>query len=168
MKKIEKSIWVLIAIAALLLAAMPVCAGGGQEGAATGAQPAAATTGPGGYPAYTGPPVTLQETAWTSNENYSNDLFMAAYPQIKVEWTNAGVNYEQILTATAAGAGLPDVIMSEYTYAPQFMTYGSFQAMNKWVPQATYLKYYPEVTLKWCAMDGQIYGTPQDSGACTV
>jgi len=168
MKKTCRNIWIFAAVAVLLLAAMPVCAGGGQEGAGTGAQTAAATMGPGGYPAYTGSPVTLQEWAWTSNENYSNDLFMAAYPQIKVEWTNAGVNYEQILTATAAGAGLADVIMSEYTYAPQFMTYGSFQAINKWVSRATYLKYYPEVTLKWCAMDDQIFGTPQDSGACTM
>jgi multiple sugar transport system substrate-binding protein len=171
MKETCKNIWIFAAVAALLLAAMPVCAGGQQEGGAAapmGEETATATMGPGGYPAYTGPPVTLQETAWTSNENYSNDLFMAAYPQIKVEWTDAGVNYEQILTATAAGAGLPDVIMSEYTYAPQFMTYGSYQAINKWVSRDTYLKYYPEVTLKWCAMDGQIYGTPQDSGACTM
>ena len=58
--------------------------------------------------------------------------------------------------------------MSEYTYAPQFMTYGSFQAINQWVPQDLYLKYYPEVTLKWTAMDGKIYGTPQDSGAATM
>ena len=127
-----------------------------------------AAPGPGGYPAYTGQPVELTEWAWTSNENFSNDLFTKAYPDIKIKWTNNGVPYAQILTATAAGSGLPDVIMSEYTYAPQFMTNGSFQAINKWVSRDTYLKYYPEVTLKWCAMDGQIYGTPQDSGAATM
>jgi len=129
------------------------------------AMPLLAAPGPGGYPAYSGQPVELSEWAWTSNENFSNDLFMQAYPDIKINWTNNGVPYPQILTATAAGSGLPDVIMSEYSYAPQFMSYGSFQPINKWVSLNTYLKYYPDVTLKWCAMDGQIYGTPQDSGA---
>jgi len=132
------------------------------------AMPLLAAPGPGGYPAYTGGPVELTEWAWTSNENFSNDLFTKAYPNIKIKWTNNGVPYAQILTATAAGSGLPDVIMSEYTYAPQFMTNGSFQPIDTWVPRDLYLKYYPEVTLKWCAMDGKIYGTPQDSGASTM
>jgi multiple sugar transport system substrate-binding protein len=135
---------------------------------ALAAMPLLAAPGPGGYPAYTGQPVELTEWAWTSNENFSNDLFTKAYPNIKINWTNNGVPYAQILTATAAGSGLPDVIMSEYTYAPQFMSYGSFQEINKWVSRDTYLKYYPEVTLKWCGMDGKIYGTPQDSGACIM
>lgn len=147
-----KRIWVLGVVFIFVLAAMPLLA----------------APGPGGYPAYTGQPVELTEWAWTSNENFSNDLFTQAYPDIKIKWTNNGVPYAQLLTATAAGSGLPDVIMSEYTYAPQFMTNGSFQAINKWVSKDTYLKYYPEVTLKWCAMDGQIYGTPQDSGAATM
>jgi multiple sugar transport system substrate-binding protein len=130
-----------------------------------------AQAGPGGYPAYTGAPVELTMWAWTSNENYSIDLFQKAYPTITVKWENiggGGAEYTKVLTATSAGSGLPDVIMSEYTYAPQFMDYGSFQAINKWVPESTYLKYYPPVTLKWTAMDGKIYGTPQDSGASTM
>lgn len=147
-----KSTWVLSVVSVFLLLAMPLVA----------------APGPGGYPAYTGQPVELTEWAWTSNENYSNDLFTQAYPNIKIKWTNNGVPYAQILTATAAGSGLPDVIMSEYTYAPQFITIGTFQAINKWVPRDLYLKYYPEVTLKWTAMDGKIYGTPQDSGAAIM
>jgi multiple sugar transport system substrate-binding protein len=147
-----KRIWVLGVVFIFAFAAVPLLA----------------APGPGGYPAYTGQPVELTEWAWTSNENYSNDLFTQAYPDIKINWTNNGVPYAQILTATAAGSGLPDVIMSEYTYAPQFMTNGSFQEISKWVPRDLYLKYYPEVTLKWTAMDGKIYGTPQDSGAATM
>jgi multiple sugar transport system substrate-binding protein len=127
--------------------------------------------GPDGYPAYSGPPVELTMWAWTSNENYSIDLFQKAYPSIKVKWTNVGGGgdeYTKILTATSAGSGLPDVIMSEYTYAPEFVQFGSFQAINKWVPESTYLQYFPKVTLKWTAQDGNIYGTPQDSGASTM
>ncbi|MGO9412564.1 MAG: ABC transporter substrate-binding protein, partial [Spirochaetia bacterium] len=127
--------------------------------------------GPGGYPEYKGQPAEITMWAWTSNENYSIDLFQKAYPNITVKWTNAGNGgneYAKVLTATSAGRGLPDVVMSEYTYAPQFMEYGSFQAMNTWVPESVYLKYYPAVTLKWTAMDGKIYGTPQDSGASTM
>ncbi len=147
-----KRIWIIGVVSIFVLMAMPLLA----------------APGPGGYPAYTGAPVELSEWAWTSNENFSNDLFTKAYPDIKINWTNNGVPYAQVLTATAAGSGLPDVIMSEYTYAPQFMSYGSFQPINKWVSLSTYLKYYPDVTLKWTAMDGQIYGTPQDSGASTM
>jgi len=147
-----KRMWVLGIVSIFVFAAMPLLV----------------AAGPGGYPAYTGQPVELTEWAWTSNENFSNDLFTQAYPDIKINWTNNGVPYPQILTATAAGSGLPDVIMAEYTYAPQFMSYGSFQPINKWVSIGTYLKYYPDVTLKWTAMDGQLYGTPQDSGASTM
>ncbi len=149
MKVLRSRTWIVVLFS--LLVAMPLIA-----------------EGPAGYPAYNGSAVKLSEWAWTSNENFSNDLFTKAYPSITINWTNNGVPYAQILTATAAGTGLPDVIMSEYTYAPQFMAYGSFAAINKWVSRDTYLKYYPEVTLKWTAMDGQIYGTPQDSGAATM
>lgn len=160
---------ILVVLVVLVAAPSVLFAGGTKEGAATGAQSTGTTTtGPGGYPAYTGPAVELTEWAWTSNENYSNDLFTKAYPNITIKWTNNGVPYAQLLTATAAGSGLPDVIMSEYTYAPQFMTNGTFQEINKWVPRDLYLKYYPEVTLKWTAMEGKLYGTPQDSGAATM
>ena len=151
MKGSRRRIYLVVVLAVLALISVPLFA-----------------QGPGGYPAYKGKPVELTEWAWTSNENFSNDLFTKAYPDIKIKWTNNGVPYAQLLTATAAGSGLPDVIMSEYTYAPQFMTNGTFQAINKWVSRDLYLKYYPEVTLKWTAMDGQIYGTPQDSGAATM
>jgi len=127
--------------------------------------------GPDGYPAYSGPPAELTMWAWTSNENYSIDLFQKAYPNIKIKWTNVGgggEEYAKILTATSAGSGLPDIIMSEYTYAPEFIQFGSFQPINKWVPESTYLNYFPKVTLKWTAQDGKIYGTPQDSGASTM
>lgn len=164
---------VAVGLFSLVFAATSLFAAGGKEGGttteATGTAPAA--TGPGGYPAYTGKPVELTMWAWTSNENYSIDLFQKAYPNIKVKWSNVGsggTEYAKILTATSAGKGLPDVIMSEYTYAPQFMEYGSFQAINQWVPRETYLKYYPEVTLKWTSMNGKIYGTPQDSGASVM
>jgi multiple sugar transport system substrate-binding protein len=120
------------------------------------------------YPAYKGKPCELTMWAWTSNENYAIEEFQKAYPTIKVKWTNVGdgsAEYTKVMTATTAGKGLPDVIMCEYTYAPQMMEYGSFQPINKWVSKNTYLKYYPEVTLKSTSMDGKIYGTPQDSGA---
>lgn len=117
------------------------------------------------YPEYTGKPVTITMWAWTSNENYSIEAFEKVYPNIHVEWENFGVHYSKVLTATAAGTGLPDVIMVEYTYAPQFMEYGSFQPINKWVSAETYKTLFPEASLKWCSLDGEIYGTPQDSGA---
>ncbi|HBE79330.1 MAG TPA: hypothetical protein DDW65_16385, partial [Firmicutes bacterium] len=120
------------------------------------------------YPAYKGKPVTITMWAWTSNENYSIDEFQKVYPTIKVKWDNLDVHYQKVITATTAGKGLPDVIMSEYTFAPQFMDLGSFQPINKWVPESLYKSFFPEASLKWTSLDGKIYGTPQDSGAITM
>jgi multiple sugar transport system substrate-binding protein len=116
------------------------------------------------YPEYTGEPVTITMWAWTSNENYSIEEFEKAYPNIKVQWENFGVHYTKAQTALAAGSGLPDVLMLEYTYANQFMDLGAFQPINKWLDEDTFIELYGEEALKWCSMDGEIYGTPQDSG----
>ena len=164
--------FVLVA-AALILATIPLFANGNKESGAAASSAGSATqaTGPGGYPAYTGSKADLTMWAWTSNENFSIDAFQKQYPDITVKWSNIGggtAEYTKVLTATSAGKGLPDVIMSEYTFAPQFMEFGTFQPINKWVPQSLYEKYFPAVTLKWTAMDGKIYGTPQDSGAMTM
>lgn len=170
-----KKLYFFVVVAALILAAMPLFATGSKESSAStsssGAITSSMTSGPEGYPSYTGPQANITMWAWTSNENYSIDLFQKLYPNITVKWTNiggGGAEYTKVLTATSAGKGLPDVIMSEYLFAPQFMEYGSFQAINKWLPKELYLKYFPEMTLKWTSLDGKIYGTPQDSGAMTM
>jgi len=117
------------------------------------------------YPKYTGEPVTLTMWAWTSNENYSIAEFEKAYPNIKVVWENFGVHYDKAQTALAAGSGLPDILMVEYSFAPQFMDLGAFQPINKWLDEETFVELYGESALGLCSMDGLIYGTPQDSGA---
>lgn len=119
------------------------------------------------YPEYKGEPVTLTMWAWTSNENYSIEEFEKVYPNIKIQWENFGVHYTKAQTALAAGSGLPDVLMVEYSFAPQFMDLGAFQPINKWLDEETFIELYGEIPLKWCSMDGNIYGTPQDSGALT-
>ena len=83
------------------------------------------------YPEYTGEPCTITMWAWTSNENYSIEEFQKAYPDITVRWENFGVHYDKALTALAAGSGLPDVLMVEYTYAAQFMDLGAFQPIKR-------------------------------------
>lgn len=117
------------------------------------------------YPEYTGKPTTITMWAWTSNENYSIEEFEKVYPTIKVEWEDFGVHYEKAQTALAAGTGLPDVLMVEYSFAPQYMDLGAFQPINRWLDEETFIELYGEEALGWCAMDGVIYGTPQDSGA---
>ena len=173
---ISKKLLMFLVGAAFVLAALPLFAGGAKETSTAASSPSGTitsemTAGPGGYPAYTGPPVTLTMWAWTSNENDAFNIFEKLYPNIKIKWSNLGggtPEYTKVLTATSAGKGLPDVIMSEYLFAPQFMEYGSFQAINKWLPKKLYLKYFPANTLKWTSLDGKIYGTPQDSGAMTM
>lgn len=120
------------------------------------------------YPEYTGKPTTITMWAWTSNENYSIEEFQKVYPNIKVEWEDFGVHYEKAQTALAAGTGLPDVLMVEYSFAPQYMDLGAFQPINKWLDEETFVKLYGEEALGWCSMDGEIYGTPQDSGAIAL
>ncbi len=78
------------------------------------------------YPKYTGKPTTITMWAWTSNEDYSIAEFEKVYPNIKVKWENFDVHYEKFHTALSAGSGLPDVVMIEYSYAPQFMDLGAF------------------------------------------
>jgi multiple sugar transport system substrate-binding protein len=172
---ISKRLFFFLAGAMLVLATMPLFANGSKESssqvATSGKITAAMTAGPQGYPAYNGGPADITMWAWTSNENYSMKIFEKLYPKIKIKWSNLGggsAEYTKVLTATSAGKGLPDVIMSEYLFAPQFMEYGSFQPINKWVPKQLYLKYFPAITLKWTSLDGKIYGTPQDSGAMTM
>lgn len=120
------------------------------------------------YPEYTGEPTTITMWAWTSNENYSIEEFEKIYPNIKVEWEDFGVHYEKAQTALAAGTGLPDVLMVEYSFAPQYMDLGAFVPINKWLDESTFVELYGESALGWGAMDGQIYGTPQDSGAIAM
>lgn len=120
------------------------------------------------YPEYSGPPTTITMWAWTSNENYSIEEFQKAYPNITVVWEDFGVHYEKAQTALAAGSGLPDVLMVEYSFAPEYMDLGAFQPINKWLDVDTFIELYGEAALGWCAMDGQIYGTPQDSGAIAL
>ncbi|NLM41941.1 MAG: sugar ABC transporter substrate-binding protein [Firmicutes bacterium] len=120
------------------------------------------------YPEYTGRPTTITMWAWTSNENYSIEEFQKVYPDITVVWEDFGVHYEKAQTALAAGSGLPDVLMVEYSFAPEYMDLGAFQPINKWLDEETFIALYGEEALGWCSMDGQIYGTPQDSGAIAL
>ncbi len=120
------------------------------------------------YPEYTGGPTTITMWAWTSNENYSIEEFQKVYPDITVVWEDFGVHYEKAQTALAAGSGLPDVLMVEYSFAPEYMDLGAFQPINKWLDEETFIALYGEEALGWCSMDGQIYGTPQDSGAIAL
>lgn len=120
------------------------------------------------YPEYTGEPTTLTMWAWTSNEDYSIEEFQKAYPDITVQWENFGVHYDKAQTALAAGSGLPDVLMVEYTFAPQYMDLGAFQPINQWLDEENFTELFGEPALKWCALDGEIYGTPQDSGALAL
>ena len=120
------------------------------------------------YPEYTGPPVEITMWAWTSNENYSIEEFQKVYPNITVIWEDFGVHYEKAQTALAAGSGLPDVLMVEYSFAPEYMDLGAFQPINKWLDEETFVKLYGEQALGWCSMDGEFYGTPQDSGAIAL
>lgn len=120
------------------------------------------------YPEYTGEPTTITMWAWTSNENYSIEEFEKAYPAIKVEWEDFGVHYDKAQTALAAGTGLPDVLMVEYSFAPQYMDLGAFQPINRWLDEDTFIALYGEEALGWSALDGEIYGTPQDSGAIAL
>jgi len=65
-------------------------------------------------------------------------------------------------------AGLPDVLMVEYSFAPQYMDLGAFQPINRWLDEDTFVELYGEAALGWCSLDGEIYGTPQDSGAIAL
>ncbi|MBF4635163.1 sugar ABC transporter substrate-binding protein [Agreia pratensis] len=104
--------------------------------------------------------------AWAPAGEAKAKAFEAKYPNVKVNYVNAGSGvdeYTKITNALKAGTGAPDVAQIEYTAMPQFYlakslvdlsSYGFGDLKSDFIPGS------------WGAVaDGEkVYGLPEDSG----
>lgn len=104
--------------------------------------------------------------SWTPSAQAQVDAFEKKYPNVKVNYVNAGTNkdeYAKLQNAIKAGSGAPDVVQIEYYAFPQFALSDSLLDLAPYGFGDLQKDYS---TGPWGSVDfdGKIYGLPQDSG----
>lgn len=104
--------------------------------------------------------------SWTPSAEAQVAAFEEAYPNVTVNYVNAGTNteeYTRLQNALLAGSGAPDVVQIEYYAFPQFALSESLVDLSQYGFADLEDDYSPGT---WGAVDfdGAIYGLPQDSG----
>jgi multiple sugar transport system substrate-binding protein len=111
-------------------------------------------------------PTELTFWTWVPDIQEQVDLFMAAYPAIKVKVENVGQggpHYTAIRTALQAGSGAPDVIQLEFQYVSSFAVTGDLLDLAPYGAAALADQYVPWVWNQVTSGD-QVLAIPQDSG----
>lgn len=109
---------------------------------------------------------TLTYWSWTPQTESQVAAFEKAYPQVDVEWVNVGTgndHYTQMQNAIKAGSGAPDVAQVEYYALPQFVLSESLVDLTQY-GFGDLAGDYSDSTWGSVALQGGIYGLPQDSG----
>ncbi|MBD8509494.1 sugar ABC transporter substrate-binding protein [Microbacterium sp. CFBP 8790] len=104
--------------------------------------------------------------SWTPSAEAQVAAFEAKYPNVKVNYVNAGTNteeYTKLQNAIKAGSGAPDVVQIEYYAFPQFALSDSLVDLSSY-GFADLKDDYSTGTWGSVDFDGKIYGLPQDSG----
>ena len=104
--------------------------------------------------------------SWTPSAEAQVAAFEKAYPKVDVELVNAGTNkdeYTKLQNAVKAGSGAPDVAQIEYYAIPQFALTDSLLDISPYGIDSVKSK-FSESTWNHVAIDGKVYGLPQDSG----
>src|SRR6266498_2522235 len=119
---------VAVALATALTAVLTACSSGGGTAASTGGSPEAldAALKAGG---------TITYWSWTPSAKAQVAAFEKEFPNVKVNYVNAGTNkdeYTKLQNAIKAGSGAPDVAQSEYYALPQFALPGSLVDLNQY------------------------------------
>lgn len=157
------------------LLALTACSSSGKgsksdEGGGGGSSSSAAAVGSDGYTKGVSDALAKggSFTVWTWIPQI-NDLvkaFEAKYPNVKVKVVNAGSSadeYTKLQNVISAGSGIPDLAQVEYFALPQFALKKSLVDLTSFGVGAYQDKFIKSV---WSsvAMNGGIYGVPQDSG----
>ena len=147
--------------AVALAAALAVgCSSGGSSGpaAATGTQDSVdAALKAGG---------TITYWSWTPSAKDQVAAFEKEYPNVKVNYVNAGTNkdeYTKLQNAIKAGNGAPDVAQIEYYALPQFALTDSLVDLDQY-GFGSFEKDYSASTWAQVKNSTGLYGLPQDSG----
>ena len=119
-------------------------------------------------PAASSGPVTLTFWTWleTSQLQTLANQFTATHPNIKIKVVDAGqsaAEYTKLDTALKAGKGAPDVAQIEYFALPQFALSKEVVNLDSYGVSALKSDYSASA---WdgVAIDGGVYGYPQDTG----
>jgi len=109
---------------------------------------------------------TLTYWSWTPSAKDQVAAFEKQYPKVKVKIVNAGTGadqYTKLQNTIKAGSGAPDVAQVEYYALPQFALSDSLVDLKSYGFDKLESK-FSKGTWSNVAMDGKVYGLPQDSG----
>jgi multiple sugar transport system substrate-binding protein len=154
------------AITAALAASSLILAGCGGSGGDNGSAGSGAKASPQALDAALKKGGTITYWSWTPSAEAQVKAFTDEYPNVKVNYVNAGTgndHYKKLQNAIKAGSGAPDVAQIEYQALPQFALPGSLVDLSTYGLDSLESDYTPST---WAAVhvgDG-LYGLPQDSG----
>ncbi|MEV6877184.1 sugar ABC transporter substrate-binding protein [Amycolatopsis sp. NPDC051128] len=154
---------VKVAAALALAAALAV---GCSSGAGSSSAPAAATGNQDSVDAALKAGGEITYWSWTPSAKDQVAAFQKEYPNVKVNYVNAGTNkeeYTKLQNAIKAGSGAPDVAQIEYYALPQFALTDSLADLNQF-GFGSFEKDYSASTWAQVKNGNGIYGLPQDSG----
>jgi len=109
---------------------------------------------------------TITYWSWTPSAQAQVAAFEKAYPNVKVNYVNAGTGndqYTKLQNTIKAGSGAPDVAQVEYQALPQFALPGSLVDLRQYGFDQYQSDYTPSTWTSVHAGDG-LFGLPQDSG----
>jgi len=109
---------------------------------------------------------TITYWSWTPSAQDQVDAFEKAYPNVTVNYVNAGTNtdeYTKLTNAISAGSGGPDVAQIEYYAIPQFALTDSLLDLGTYGLDSL-SDSFTSSTWDQVQYNGNVYGLPQDSG----
>jgi multiple sugar transport system substrate-binding protein len=109
---------------------------------------------------------TITYWSWTPSAKEQVAAFEKEYPNVKVDYVNAGTNkdeYTKLQNAIKAGSGAPDVAQIEYYALPQFALTDSLANLDQY-GFAGFEKDFSPSTWSSVRVSNGLYGLPQDSG----
>jgi multiple sugar transport system substrate-binding protein len=151
------------AIATVAAASLVLAACGGGSDTAGGDQPQAS---PDAVKEALEKGGTITYWSWTPSAEAQVKAFQAEYPNVKVNYVNAGTgndHYTKLQNVIKAGSGAPDVAQIEYQALPQFALPGSLVDLRQYGFDSLSSAYTPSTWTAVHAGEG-LYGLPQDSG----
>ncbi len=109
---------------------------------------------------------SLTYWSWTPSAEAQVAAFEKAYPNVDVNYVNAGTNteeYTKLQNSIKAGSGAPDVVQIEYYAFPQFALSDSLVDLSTYGLDSLESDYSAS-TWGSVSVGGTLYGLPQDSG----
>lgn len=170
---------ILAMTAAVSMAALTACSGGGKGAQTTAAQTTAANTAAAGETqtavskdAASEEKITLS-LYWWGNQTRNDvtkqavDLYMSQNPnvEIKVEFADWS-GYWDKMAAMAAGGNLPDIIQQDYSYISQYQKSGQLANLSEFMDSGIIdVSKVPESIIESGSIDGSCYALSLGSNA---